>query len=185
MGKDLHFVGNSAKITMEKNTRMSRSRFRQRLPAIQPRPVRSLRRFAPRNDTSGERAVHQCTCAVELPSARCSGNAAAFPIGAISRFLRKKIPEAQASGIFSLSKKSLWAFSPSCFQNCKINFCSMILQFCRCGGLWNAKGNPDGFLSHFSSLRNLRLSRFFDRLILYTYSPRFRKSMSSSLRLFW
>ena len=161
MGKNLHFAGNSAKITMEKNTRMSRSRFRQRLPAIQPRPMRSLRRFAPRNDTSGERAVHQCTCAVELPSARCSGNAAAFPIGAISRFLRKKIPEAQASGSFSLSKKSLWAFSPSCFQNCKIKFCSMILQFCRCGGLWNAKGNPDGFLSHYPSLRDFRLDRFF------------------------
>ena len=34
----------------------------------------------------------------------------------------------------SLSKKSLWAFSSSCFPNCKIKFCSMILQFCRCGG---------------------------------------------------
>ena len=34
----------------------------------------------------------------------------------------------------SLSKKSLRAFLPSCFQNCKINFCIMILQFCRCGG---------------------------------------------------
>ena len=88
MGKDLHFVGNSAKITMEKNTRMSRSRFRQRLPAIQPRPVRSLRRFAPRNDTSGERAVHQCTCAVELPSARCSGNAATDAIGSY-RFIAR------------------------------------------------------------------------------------------------
>ena len=78
--------------------------------------------------------------------------------------MRKKIPEAQASGSFSLSKKSLWAFSPSCFQNCKIKFCSMILQFCRCGGLWNAKGNPDGFLSHFPSLRDLRLGRFFGSL---------------------
>ena len=28
----------------------------------------------------------------------------------------------------------------------------------------NAKGNPDGFLSHFSSLRNFRLGRFFDSL---------------------
>ena len=63
-----------------------------------------------------------------------------------------------------LSKKSLWTFSPSCFQNCKMKFCSIILQFCRCGGLLNAKGNPDGFLSHFSSLRNLRLGRFFDSL---------------------
>ena len=63
-----------------------------------------------------------------------------------------------------LVKKSLRAFSPSCFQNCKINFCIMILQFCRCGGGWNAKGHPDGFLSHFSSLRNFRLDRFFDSL---------------------
>ena len=59
-----------------------------------------------------------------------------------------------------LSKKSLWTFLTSCFQNCKINFCSIILQFCRCGGLLNAKGNPDGFLSHFSSLRNFRLGSF-------------------------
>ena len=36
----------------------------------------------------------------------------------------------------------------------------MILQFCRCGGLWNAKGHPDGFLSHFSSLRNFWLGGF-------------------------
>ena len=136
--------------------------FADGFPVVRPCSARLPRRFAPRNDTSGERAVHQCTCAVELPSARCSGNAAAFPIGAISRFLRKKIPEAQASGNFSLSKKSLWAFSPSCFQNCKIDFCSIILQFCRCGGLFNAKGNPDGFLSHFSSLRNLWLGSFFN-----------------------
>ena len=39
------------------------------------------------------------------------------------------------------------------------------LQFCRCGGLWNAKGHPDGFLSHDPSLRNFRLGRFFDSLI--------------------
>ena len=61
-------------------------------------------------------------------------------------------------------KKSLWAFLTSCFQNCKMDFCSMILQFCRCGGLFNAKGNPDGFLSHFPSLRDLRLGRFFGSL---------------------
>ena len=60
--------------------------------------------------------------------------------------------------IISLSKKSLWTFSPSCFQNCKIKFCSMILQFCRCGGGSNAKGHPDGFLSHVPSLRNFQLS---------------------------
>ncbi len=154
--KDLSLRGRFAPVAISGR----QLRFRRKYPIIRPSTARLPRRFAPRNDTSGERAVHQCTCAVELPSARCSGNAAAFPIGAISRFLRKKIPEAQASGSFSLSKKSLWAFSPSCFQNCKINFCSMILQFCRCGGLWNAKGNPDGFLSHFPSLRNFRLGRF-------------------------
>ena len=66
----------------------------------------------------------------------------------------------------SLSKKSLWTFSPSCFQNCKIKFCSIILQFCRRGGLLNVKGHPDGFLSHFSSLRNFQLGKFFDSLPL-------------------
>ena len=29
----------------------------------------------------------------------------------------------------------------------------------RCGGLFNAKGNPDGFLSHYPSLRDFRLGR--------------------------
>ena len=66
-----------------------------------------------------------------------------------------------ASRTVSLSKKSLRDFSPSCFQNCKMKFCSIILQFCRCGGLFDAKGHPDGFLSLFSSLRNLRLGSFF------------------------
>ena len=70
---------------------------------------------------------------------------------------------------------------PSCLQNCK-TFCSTVLQFCRCGGLLNAKGNPDGFLSHFSSLRNLRLGRFFDslgRLCGCTVSPQFVQPASS------
>ena len=53
--------------------------------------------------------------------------------------------------------RSLWTPLTSCFQNCKIEFCSIILQFCRCSGLFDAKGNPDGFLSHFSSLRNFWL----------------------------
>ena len=61
-------------------------------------------------------------------------------------------------------KSPFGPFSPSCFQNCKISFCIFILQFCRCGGLLNAKGHPDGFLSHFSSLRNFRLGRLFDSL---------------------
>ena len=99
-------------------------RFRRKCPIIRPSTARFPRRFAPRNDTSGERAVHQCTCAVELPSARCSGNAATDAIGSyrfIARLfvspvrrrerhaaplqfsieIRKKLPEAQASGSFS------------------------------------------------------------------------------------
>ena len=60
----------------------------------------------------------------------------------------------------SLSKSPFGSFAklPSKLQNV---FCSSVLQFCRCGGLFDAKGNPDGFLSHFSSLRNLRLGSFF------------------------
>ena len=50
--------------------------------------------------------------------------------------------------------RPLWTPLTSCFPNCKIKFCSMILQFCRCGGLFDAKGNPDGFLSHYPSLRS-------------------------------
>ena len=72
----------------------------------------------------------------------------------------------------SLSKKSLRDFSPSCFQNCKIQFCSIILQFCRCGGGSDAKGHPDGFLSHFSSLRSFQLGRFFDSLSSETFEFR-------------
>ncbi len=41
----------------------------------------------------------------------------------------------------------------------------MILQFCRCGGLFDVKGNPDGFLSHYPSLRNFRPGGFFDSLL--------------------
>ena len=68
-----------------------------------------------------------------------------------------------ASRTVSLSKSPFWPFAklPSKLQNV---FCSSVLQFCRCGGLFDAKGHPDGFLSHFSSLRNLRLARFFDSL---------------------
>ena len=65
---------------------------------------------------------------------------------------------ARRSGSAAACQKSPFGpFSPSCFPNCKINFCIMISQFCRCGGLFDAKGNPDGFLSHFSSLRNFWL----------------------------
>ena len=114
-------------------------------------------------------------CSIILQFCRCGGlwNAKGNPDGFLShfsslrnlrlaRFFDSLSPAHSSRGC--LSKKSLRDFSPSCFQNCKMKFCSIILQFCRCGGLWNAKGNPDGFLSHFSSLRNLRLARFFDSL---------------------
>ena len=92
-------------------------------------------------------AVHDIFC---LPPRRFSQKILRLPL----------LTKAKNMIIISLSKKSLWTFSPSCFQNCKIEFCSIILQFCRCGGLLNGKGNPDGFLSHFSSLRNLRPTAF-------------------------
>ena len=46
----------------------------------------------------------------------------------------------------SLSKSPFGSFAklPSKLQNV---FCSSVLQFCRCGGLFDAKGHPDGFLS--------------------------------------
>ena len=56
-------------------------------------------------------------------------SAAAFPSA-----IRYDVQEGRPTGRPQLVKKSLRAFSPSCFQNCKINFCIMILQFCRCGG---------------------------------------------------
>ena len=96
------------------------------------------------------------------------GEGARKIVSAATFFSRTAALKKQAQGStslrHSLSKKSLRAFSPSCFQNCKISFCVFILQFCRCGGLLNAKGNPDGFLSHYLSLRNFRLSSFFDSL---------------------
>ena len=55
-------------------------------------------------------------------------------------------------------------FRQAAFRIAKSKFCSMILQFCRCGGLFDAKGHPDGFLSHNPSLRNFRLSMFLDSL---------------------
>ena len=55
--------------------------FADSFPAIQPGTARLPRRFAPRNDTSGWRAVHQCPCAVEYPCTRRSVSAATDAIG--------------------------------------------------------------------------------------------------------
>ena len=55
--------------------------FADSFPPIQPGTARLPRRFAPRNDTSGWRAVHQCPCAVEYPCTRRSVSAATDAIG--------------------------------------------------------------------------------------------------------
>ena len=52
--------------------------FADSLPVIRLGTARLPRRFAPRNDTSGSAAVHQCPSAVELPCTRRSLSAAAF-----------------------------------------------------------------------------------------------------------
>ena len=50
--------------------------FADSLPGIRLSSARLPRRFAPRNDTSGWCAVHQCPCAVEYPCTRRSVSAA-------------------------------------------------------------------------------------------------------------
>ena len=71
---------------------------------------------------------------------------------------KRNVPPGKPDG--QLVKKVPSGLLPSCLQNCK-TFCSTVLQFCRCGGLFDAKGHPDGFLFLFSSLRDLRLGSFF------------------------
>lgn len=63
-----------------------------------------------------------------------------------------------------VGKSPFGIFPPDCIQNCKIELCKIILQFFRCGGGSNAKGYPDGFLSHVSSLRNFWLDRVSESL---------------------
>ena len=60
---------------------------------------------------------------------------------------------------------------PAKLQN--LNFVFLFCNFGRCGGLLNAKGNPDGSLSHYSSLRNFRLDGFFDSLTRLLPQTRF------------
>ena len=131
------------------------SEFQENLGEFETFYRRFPRRFAPRNDKA------EALCHTEdtpmfspcLPS-ETSGWAAFSP----ARFAKTKCTVRQAGR--SACQKVPSGLLPSCLQNCK-TFCSTVLQFCRCGGLLNAKGNPDGFLSHFSSLRNLRLGSFF------------------------
>ena len=55
--------------------------FADSLPGIRLRSARLPRRFAPRNDTSGEREVHQCPPAVELLPTGRSLSAATVKFG--------------------------------------------------------------------------------------------------------
>ena len=55
--------------------------FADSLPGIRLSSARLPRRFAPRNDTSGEREVHQRSPAVELPYTRRSLSAATVKFG--------------------------------------------------------------------------------------------------------
>ena len=55
--------------------------FADGFPAIQPGTARLPRRFAPRNDTSGSAAVHQCPPAVEWLCTRRSLTAATVKFG--------------------------------------------------------------------------------------------------------
>ena len=135
-------------------------RFRREYHVIQPGSARFPRRFAPRNDKLGS-LVSMNLCRKICKCTRRSLSAATVKFD--SDCVRRPIAASRtglAVPASACQKSPFGPFSPSCFQNCKIKFCSMILQFCRCGGLFDAKGNPDGFLSHYPSLRNFRLSRF-------------------------
>ena len=59
-------------------------RFRRERPVIRPSTARLPRRFAPRNDTSGEREVHQRPPTVELLPTGRSLSAATGPVGAVT-----------------------------------------------------------------------------------------------------
>ena len=73
---------------------------------------------------------------------------------------RIKSPVPERGHRIQLIPKSKGTFLTSCLQNCKIKFVFLFCNFGRYGGLLNAKGNPDGSLSLFSSLRNLRPDSF-------------------------
>ncbi|MEI3071643.1 MAG: hypothetical protein V8T47_03985 [Oscillospiraceae bacterium] len=131
------------------------SEFQENLGEFETFYRRFPRRFAPRNDKA------EALCHTEdtpmfspcLPSETSGWTGFSTP-------RRKNEMYRPASRTVSLSKSPFGSFAklPSKLQNV---FCSSVLQFCRCGGLFDAKGRPDGFLSLFSSLRNLRLGSFF------------------------
>ena len=136
--------------------------FADSFPTMQQGTARFPRRFAPRNDNRGSifgRRWCIPTCSCQRRSLSAATDAIGFTFLSETG-TNREFCAGPGCPLPSLSKKFLWTFWTSCFQNCKIKFCSMILQFCRCGGLFDVKGNPDGFLSHYSSLRNFPLSVF-------------------------
>ena len=94
----------------------------KKYPVIRPGAARFPRRFAPRNDKFG-----------------------GIVRSAMSPYRISK--PARRSGSAAVCQKSPFGlFRQAAFRIAKSNFVVMILQFCRCGGLLNAKGHPDGFL---------------------------------------
>ena len=131
------------------------SEFQENLGEFETFYRRFPRRFAPRNDKA------EALCHTEdTPMFSPCLPSETFGWTGFSTPRRKNEMYRPASRTVSLSKSPFGSFAklPSKLQNV---FCSSVLQFCRCGGLFDAKGHPDGFLSHFSSLRNLRLGSFF------------------------
>ena len=131
------------------------SEFQENLGEFETFYRRFPRRFAPRNDKA------EALCHTEdTPTFSPCLPSETFGRTGFSTPRRKNEMYRPASRTVSLSKSPFWPFAklPSKLQNV---FCSTVLQFCSCGGLFDAKGHPDGFLSLFSSLRNLRLNRFF------------------------
>ena len=128
------------------------SEFQENLGEFETFYRRFPRRFAPRNDKA-EALCHTEDTPMFSPCLPSGWTGFSTP-------RRKNEMYRTASRTVSLSKSPFWPFAklPSKLQNV---FCSSVLQFCRCGGLSDAKGHPDGFLSLFSSLRNLRLGSFF------------------------
>ena len=95
-------------------------RFRRGLPVIQLCTARLPRRFAPRNDTSGSAAVHQCPPAVEWLCTRRSLTAATVKFGsacgrrwfvrAVSAFPRLH-PKGTSSRFALRAPRPLWGLA--------------------------------------------------------------------------
>ena len=103
-------------------------------PALQGTPVMQ-------DGTSGRRPLQRLTVPVRrgtIPTHR--------PAGSTKR---------QAQAPASLLKKSGWTFSTSWQAKSQNKNYILFCDFGRCGGCLDVKGNPDGSLSHYPSLRYL------------------------------